>query len=322
MPPLPIPIPHTSAAIYKAYEARRSSYEAVGINVGDIAKACQRALWYDFRRASPGEIIEGRKLRIFATGNIEEERLLADLEAIGCTVANQQARVKFCGGHVRGAIDGEVTGVPEAPVTTHIVECKSSNEKGFKALTKDGLEKAKPLHYGQCQLYMHGRNLTRALYLCVNKDDDSIYVERVRYDVAYCLRMLARAEHVIRADDPPAKLHEDPTHKMAFECGYCRNLNVCHKGAWARRGCRTCIHATAVLTSDNACWDCSRWSKPLSLAEQAAGCDRHRYLPGLVPGGKQIDVDMDAETVTYEMPNGEIWIDGAGDESGAKTKVG
>src|ERR1700744_3897651 len=108
----------TRASIFRAYEQARSSYEPVGINVGDLGHECDRKLWFDFRRASPAEQIEGRKLRIFDTGDIEERRILDDLRAIGCTISNEQERVRFVGGHVRGKIDAEALGVPEAPKTT------------------------------------------------------------------------------------------------------------------------------------------------------------------------------------------------------------
>lgn len=294
----------TRSAIFKAYESARSSYEPVGINVGDLGHECDRYLFYNFRRVSPPEVIEGRKLRIFDTGDIEEKRILDDLRAIGCTIANEQARVKFVGGHVRGKIDAEAQGIPEAPKTVHIVECKSSNEKGFKSLLKDGLQKGKPLHFGQCQMYMHGRGLTRALYVCVCKDNDDIFVQRVEYDATYCLRLLARAERIIRADDPPSRISEKPT---IPPCLWCRHRPVCHEGEWSRRNCRTCLHATAITTSTEACWDCALWQKPLTLDEQAAGCASHLFLPGLVPGEQ---VDATDSTVTYKLANGETWVNG------------
>jgi len=297
----------TRAAIFKAYEAARSSYEPVGINVGDLGHECDRYLWLNFRRASPPEEIEGRKLRIFDTGDIEEKRILDDLRDIGCEIRDEQARVKFVGGHVRGKIDAKALGVPEAPKTVHIVECKSSNAKGFKELFTRGLKKGKPLHYAQCQIYMHGTGLTRALYVCVCKDDDDIFVQRVEYDAAYCLRLIARAERIIKSDDPPSRCQDKPT---LPPCLWCRHKPVCFEDAWARKNCRTCLHSTAMTTSTEACWDCAKFSKPLTLAEQAAGCSSHLYIPSLVPG-TQTDCDPDAHTVTYKLRNGETWVNGS-----------
>jgi hypothetical protein len=297
----------TRSQIFRAYEKARDAYEPVGINVGDLGFECERSLWYSFRHASPAEIIEGRKLRIFDTGNREEERILDDLRAIGCIVRGGQERVTLVGGHVRGRIDGEVIGVIEAPHTVHIVECKSSNEKGFKEVQKQGVAKAKPLHYCQCQIYMHGRQLTRALYVCVNKNDDDLYIERIAYDQDYCERMLARAERIIKADDPPSKLHEDPTKPAAYVCGFCKHKGVCHDGAFPRRNCRTCLFSTAITTGDQAGWDCGKWSMPLSLAQQEEGCGSHLFLPGLVPGEQ---VDAGDDWVLYKLRDGTAWFNG------------
>ena len=292
----------TRSLIFKAYMDAHSSYEPVGINVGDLGHECDRALWYNFRRVSPPEFIEGRKLRIFDTGDIEEKRILDDLRSIGCRVGFEQERVKFVGGHVRGKIDAEADSIPGAPKTIHIVECKSSNDKGFKELLAKGLQKGKPLHYAQCQMYMHGRGRTRALYVCVNKNDDDIYVQRVDYDAEFCLRILAKSERIIKTDDPPSRISENPTKPP---CSWCRHKAVCHEGEWARRNCRTCLHATAITTSNEACWDCSKWNKPLTLDEQAKGCPSHRFIPSLVPGEQ---TDVQGEDVVYKLKNGETWV--------------
>ena len=43
-------------------------------------------------------------------------------------------------------------------------------------------------------------------------------------------------------------------------------------------------------------------------------CPAHLYLPALVPG-EQVDADPEAETVTYRMQSGAIWVDGATEET-------
>lgn len=299
-----IPPNGTRQRIFAAYEAARKDYEPVGINVGELGHECDRYLWLSLRRVSPPEVIEGRKLSIFDTGNYWEERIIADLASVGVVVTGQQERVRFVGGHVRGKIDGEALNVPEAPKTLHVLECKSSNEKGFKELQKKALREGKPLHYGQCQMYMHGRGLTRCAYVCVNKNDDDRYVERVRYDVDYCLRMLARAERIIRADDPPSRCNDKPT---LPPCIWCKHKAVCFEDAWPRKNCRTCLHSSPIVGGENADWNCALHCKPLTLDEQAAGCGSHLYLPGLVPGTQ---TDSGDDWVSYTLRNGEVWVNG------------
>lgn len=314
MPPIPRPQSSTVGAIYRAYEEANSPRDGKTIPASQLAEECGRKLWYDFRWVTPHEDIPGRTLRIFETGQREEDRWIENLRMIGCEVVDRQEdgrqiRIDLCNGHVGGYLDAEVLGLPEAPRTWHVAEMKSHNLKSFTALKKDGVRVSKPLHYGQMQSYMHARNRDRAIYLATCKDNDELYAERVYYDVDYCLRMLAKADRIIQANDPPAKLHEDPSAKMAFACSWCKHRGICHEDAWPRSNCRTCLYSSP---EPGGTWSCGRWSKPLSLTEQAEGCPAHLYLPGVIPG-EQIDSDEAAETVTYKLRSGRLWVDGVND---------
>lgn len=311
MAPLPqtTTISPTVLAIYAAYEAANSQWDSLGISVGEIGNPCDRALYYNLRWASPAEIIEGRKISIFRTGDMWEERMVADLEAIGVEVWGQQERIRLASGHVRGKIDGRALGIIEAPKTEHLMEFKSSNTKAFAKIKKDGCRKAKPLHFAQCQIGMHALGLSRAGYMVTNKDSDERYFERLEYDADYSIRLIARAERIIFNDEPPARLHDDPNHKMAFECGWCRHRGVCHEGAMPRVTCRSCLHASPERHGDGA-WSCARFTKPLGLDEQREACPLHRWIPALIDG-EQFDYCADDETISYKMRDGTIYVDGA-----------
>ncbi|MER9911673.1 oxidoreductase [Mesorhizobium sp. M0050] len=292
-------------AIYAAYEAANEHFDSLGISVGEIGGECDRALYYALRWASRPEEIIGRKLSIFRTGDRWEDVLVNDLERIGVDVYGQQDRIRLVGGHVRGKIDGKAIGVPEAPKTEHLCEFKSSNDKGFKEIVKLKCKAAKPLHYAQCQIGMHFMGLSRCLYLVVNKNDDERYAERIEYDAEYCLRQLARCERIINAIEPPVRICENTAMPP---CLFCKHKSVCHEEAFPRVSCRSCLYSTPEMGGD-AHWSCSRWSKPLSVDEQKAACPAHLHLPALVPGDV-IETNEDAETVTYRLGNGKIWIDG------------
>ncbi|WP_425639952.1 oxidoreductase [Agrobacterium radiobacter] len=317
MAPIPKPQASIVSAIYAAYEAANEQRDGKTIPAGQLADECSRKLFYEYRWTTPHEAIDGRTLRIFETGNVEEFRWIDNLRMIGCDVVDRQEngrqiRVELCGGHVGGYLDSEILGLPEAPKTWHVGEIKSHNLKSFTALKKDGVKVSKPLHYGQMQVYMHARGRGRAIYLAVCKDNDELYAERIHYDPEYSLRLMAKAERIIHANEPPAKLHEDPRAKTAFACGWCKHRGICHEDAWPRTNCRTCLYSSPELGGS---WSCARFSKPLSLAEQAEGCPAHLYLPSLVPG-TQIDSSEEDETVTYELrPDGRIWVDGAANDN-------
>lgn len=287
--------------------------------MSELGADCDRALWYRLRWADANEPTDGRKARLFETGNREEARLVDELKAIGIEVwevdpdSGKQWPLRGAGDHVRGKADGVVLGLPEAPKTPHLLEIKSHSAKNFATLVKKGVQEAYPKHYAQCQLGMHLLGLDRAIYIATCKDTDELHAQRLDCDIEFCLRALARAERVIGSDRAPAKLHDDPASKAAFACAFCPALAVCHgkqfppgDASVSPANCRTCLHAAPVA---GGVWNCARFSKPLTLDEQKQGCPAHLFLPDLVPG-EQIDASEDDETVTYRLIDGRVWIDG------------
>lgn len=310
MAPIPKPTPSTLRAIQRALEDAEEQWESVGVPAGDIGVECDRAIWLAFRRASVPEEITWQKRRIFERGNLEEDRLLDLLRLIGCEVTDQQQKVRAAGNHLRGKIDGRAFGLAEAPKTEHLIECKSAKDEYFKELLKKGVKVAKPDHYATFQFYMHGLGLTRVLYMCSNKNDEQLHIERIEYDASFAIRLVARIERIIAMDEPPPRLCAK---RDDFRGLLCRQAEVCWGEARTRVHCRTCIHATPLMDGD-AAWDCSRWSKPLSLDEQAEGCPAHLTIPALMVGYEKIAVDAEAETITYKTPSGRIWVDGGNEQ--------
>ncbi|AWN43143.1 oxidoreductase [Methylobacterium durans] len=314
MAALPPPLSHTALAIDAAFVAAARDGDSAGVPMSQVINPCDRALWYAFRWAAPPESAEGSRQRRFNTGNIYEGRLLDMLRMIGADVqeidetTGKQIRVDLAGGHLRGKLDGVASGLPEAPTAPHAVECKSANDKSFKAIVKGPIRETKPEHFAQIQLYMHALDLRRGLYMLANKNDDAIHCERVEYDPAFCLALVARVERIVATPRPPARLYEDPTSKAAFACQFCPARAICHEGAFPRQNCRTCLSSTP---SDGPRWDCERHRRRLSYDAAQAGCNAHLFIPDLVPG-EQVDADPTRGTVTYCMGDGSTWVDGAG----------
>jgi hypothetical protein len=307
MAPIPKPTPSTQRAIQDALANQGEDWESVGVPAGDIGVECDRAIWLAFRRASIPETIDWRKRRIFERGNIEEERLLELLRMVGVTVWGEQDRVRACGGHLRGKIDGRALGLLEAAKTEHVVECKSAKQEVFRKVQKEGVRKGKPEHYATFQFYMHGLGINRVLYMMSNKNDEDLHIERVELDVDFAIRAVARIERIISSDEPPGRLC---TKRDDFRGMVCRQAAVCWGETMPRAHCRSCLHSTPLMDG-NAGWDCARWQKPLSLAEQDAGCPAHLFIPAMLVGYEQIDVDEENEIITYRRPDGTEYLDGA-----------
>lgn len=306
MAPLPPPPSPTVAAIYAAYEASQGSGYREHLGASLIGNDCERALWYSFRWTTRARHT-GRLLRLFDTGNLAEARFVADLRRIGVTVldidpaSGRQWTVRAEGGHFGGSMDAVAIGLPEAPKTWHLVEFKTHSAKSFAALQKDGVQKSKPLHYAQMQVYMHLAGLERAFYLAVNKDDDALYQERIKPDAEFALRLLAKAERIINAPRPPAGISQDPAW---WQCRFCDHHAACHEAAMPERHCRSCLHSSPAPGGE---WICARHSHRLTRRDQENGCPAHLYIPDLVHG-EQIDAGED--WVSYRLPDGSEWRDG------------
>lgn len=302
----------TIAAIEAAVEAAEIRDFDHVVRGSSIGHPCERHLWYKFRWAHLPEEFDGRKLRLFDTGHVEEARMVAWLRVAGVTIeavdpeTGEQWEVVALDGHFAGHMDGIATGLLEAPVTPHLLECKTHNAKSFAQLLKHGVAVSKPEHVAQCQGYMGLKGLTRAFYLAKHKDTDELYAERINFDAAQFGAIMAKAERIKDAHAAPARISDDPSYYLcqAFDCA---SYSVCHGGGFALRNCRTCLHASPAA---GGTWHCARHDRVLSIDDQKAGCASHLYLPSLVPG-TQTDADQRAETVTYHMPDGSTWTDGA-----------
>ncbi len=308
MAPLPKPNPPTVEGILAAYASDNGDGFRPHLGASIIGKECERALWFDFRWVTRSQF-SGRMLRLLETGQLEEIRLVRNLRRIGVTVLDvdpqtgRQWRVQACGGHFGGSLDAAAVGVLEAPKTWHVCEFKTHNASSFAELRKEGVQKSKPQHFAQMQIYMHLTGMARALYLAVNKDTDDLYSERVHADEAEALKLLAKADRIIHAERPPARISDDPTW---YQCRMCHHHPVCHEGHAAERNCRTCLHATPAETGQ---WLCSPVERPLIFDAQKAGCTAHLFIPDLV-GGEQVDADPEGMWVEYRLRDGSLWRDG------------
>ncbi len=284
----------TAEKIYKHYKKagdRVSSRKYLGASI--IGHHCERYLWYDFRQATKPEI-EGRIYRLWETGDLEEIRLVTDLRSIGCDIHDidqdgNQFAISDLSGHFSGHLDGAGLGIPEAPKTWHVLEFKTHNNKSFVKLVKDEVQKSKPQHYAQMQIYMHKTGMKRALYMAVNKDTDELYTERIHHDQAFCEGLMERAKRVIFDNQPPERPYNRSDYYL---CSWCDAQEIC----WGTgnvalpivtSSCRQCCHATPKLDG-HARWFCSKHGRSLSSFEQDDACDKHLLLPSMLPFAEPI----------------------------------
>lgn len=306
MAALPEPSTPTVDAIYASYEAAQESGYRDHLGASGIGAECERAIWYSWRWTTRARYT-GRLLRLFQSGHLAEARFCADLRRIGVTVLDvdpdtgRQWNLRDATGHFGGSMDAVAIGFPEAPKAWHACEFKTHSAKSFGKLKSEGVEKSKPQHFAQMQVYMHLAGIERAFYLAVNKDTDELYQERIRYDAEAALRLMAKADRIIRSAEPPARISEDPAW---WQCRFCDHASACHGEAMPERHCRSCLHSTPV---EGGAWHCARHDWTLTPDQQRAGCAAHLMIPALVPGEQ---VDAGEDWVSYQMRDGASWRDG------------
>lgn len=268
--------------IDKAHEERQEPPRP-HLGASMLGHPCDRWLWLSFRWAVK-EKFPGRILRLFRRGHLEEQTLVNDLRAIGIDIqrtGKAQSKVDF-GCHVSGSVDGIAEcGVPFGDGKRYVVEFKTHSKKSFDDLEDKGVEKSKPMHYAQMQVYMLGTQIDRALYVAICKDDDRIWTEQIKFDATLANWLVARGQRIALSNRMPEPLSTDPSW---YQCKYCPAHEFCHKTKTTKEvNCRTCTHSTATENSEFTCERVIHIYEPIPLEFQRIGCEGHGLHPDLVP---------------------------------------
>ena len=289
--------PETIRRIYEHYVAKRKNEHRPHLGGSQIGKECSRALWYQFRWAWTPRF-EGRMLRLFETGDREEDRIVRNLRDIGVTVwdrdpdTGRQVRFEACGGHFALSLDGVGEGFPESS-QPHTLEFKTMNTKNFKALKNKGLQETQPVYWAQCQVGMHLSGMDRCYFFSVCKETDEIYGERVKLDKAEAMKLLAKADSIVFADNPPPRITEDMTD---WRCKFCPYWAICHGCKIPEPHCRTCAHATPERDGS---WTCAK------EREFGEVCQDHLFIPQIMPKDWEV-IDAREGWVEYHDEDGVV----------------
>jgi len=241
-----------------------------------IGEECIRQVWLDWRGFAR-ESFDGRMLRLFETGHLQEARVVEDLRRAGLAVWDKQDngnQYEFIDktGHFITKLDGVVKDVPDCENTPHLLEIKTHNKNSFSTLTKKGVQEAKPLHYAQVQISMALSGFTRALYVAVCKDDEQFYVERVKGDKKEQEKLLERISKLVSATLRPAGISDDGS---SFGCKFCSMKSVCTRQTPALRHCRSCA---MCYPGEEGKWVCGLNNDTLSIDIQRLGCEHYEAL--------------------------------------------
>ena len=234
-----------------------------------VGGKCARKVWYSFRWADD-VIIPRRVHRIFQRGDLEEERVINDLNRVGCTVSGAQREVVGITGHARGHIDGIAEGVPTAEKTPHLFECKTMKAAQYKKYLNEGLQRFNPAYWQQIHSYMGHLDLKRCLYVVVNKDTEERDFQRIEFSRDQFEEGERTAFNIITSEEPPNKLPN--ASRSFFECRICGYNDVCNSGKEVSRNCRTCKHWNI---EEDGKFSCELYGEWLDRDKQLKGCESY-----------------------------------------------
>lgn len=263
--------------IYDAIKQSKKSELYLGrLGASFIGEDCIRKVWFDWRAFSV-EDFEGRMLRLFDTGHLQEARIIDDLKRAGFQVWDKDEDGKQFDrtddtGHFVVKVDGIIKGIPESENTPHLLEVKTHNKDSFNSLVKKGMQESKPSHYAQVQMGMEKLGLKRALYVALCKDNEQYYVERVKEDRTEQKRLSSRVIKLVEARMRPAGISDDPN---SFACKFCASKQVCVKEVAPVKTCRSCVN---VLPTENGSWTCTYDNTVLTADQQRAACEKYEAL--------------------------------------------
>lgn len=266
-----------------AYDPNNESFRShMGASV--IGKECSRAIWYDFRWFTKSSF-NGRMIRLFNRGHLEEARFIAILLTLGCPVyqhdsKGKQFRVSDCYGHFGGSCDGIAFNIPDLPNQYILCEFKTHGEKSFLELQKKGVAVAKPEHLIQMNIYMYKMGIPAGLYMAVNKNTDEIHAELIPLNKELAEFNIEKARTLIFMKQPPKKLNESPGY---YKCRFCNHRDVCHLNKEPEVNCRTCAFSQPV---EDGQWQCNHKLNQnhydvepvLTKEEQLTGCELYQRI--------------------------------------------
>ena len=182
-----------------------------------------------------------------------------------------QYRVSGCNGHFGGSLDCIIVFPERYRIAKAVLgEFKTNGTgSGFNKLGESGMAVAKPEHFAQTSIYGKEYNFEYVLYMNINKNDDSLHVELCKLDHREAEILMKKAENIILAKVPPARISQSETF---FKCKYCHFAPICFHNEPAEKNCRSCGHSTPIESGQ---WHCGIYNAIIPAEFIAVGCDQH-----------------------------------------------
>lgn len=161
-----------------------------------LGSTCDRHLYNCYFGLVEVQEIDANTKRIFDCGDYLGYRYEKYFEKMGVLIATESP-LKFEMPPISGRLDFLIK---HEESQTAIVELKSINQRGFKALRKP-----KDEHYIQIQIYLNLANNTNGIVLYECKDDQKIKAFKVLKDVNTWNEIIERCTRIMNMTEQPLK---------------------------------------------------------------------------------------------------------------------
>jgi hypothetical protein len=230
----------TLDAVCKAVEARAAAEPPrTYLGASSLGDSCERKQWYSINGA-PCEPFTASTLFKFEDGHrtealiIERFRLVPGVELWDRDDhTGGQIGGKLYGGRFGWHVDGVIKGLLQAPETPHVFEVKAVNPKKYKEFvdlrTKLGEKQVLMnwdfVYFVQAQVYMGLLDLKRHYLVVASPGGREMATCRTEFVPVHFEALMKKAERIIEAKEPPARVHHDPSYYL---CKMCRFRKHCH----------------------------------------------------------------------------------------------
>lgn len=250
------------------------------IGASIIGDPCERKIWLNFRWTGKRQF-DGRMIRLFERGELEEARFIRWLEGIGCEVQargadGKQFAVECASGHGGSRMDGVVF-LPEAWGIAEplLFEGKTNGTgSGYNKICEDGFDKASAKHWAQACMVGFLAEIKHVLYIITNKNDDALEVQIKALDMKLGAEMVAKTERIKDAAEPPPRMNGARS-KAFLACKMCDRKGVCWNDEQVEKNCRSCKFG---IPCNEGVWQCAQHGGPIAKHVIPIGCKKYESI--------------------------------------------
>ena len=163
----------------------------------NLGNPCNRMLYLAYNGLLPHQFIEPTLQRIFDCGDSLGLRYEKYFEQMGLLIS-AESPVKCADPVISGRMDYVIKHKEHGKA---VVELKSINTRGFKAL----LDKPKPDHIIQLQIYLHLSKIEHGIVLYEDKNDQQVKAFVVNYDEKVWTQIQERCYTIMNMTNVPLK---------------------------------------------------------------------------------------------------------------------